>query len=106
MTDKLEPAHLLVPRDIRGRIVHLDGEDSPRSVWLGQAEGGFAIAFTDRTGEVTRLALTADALDALTSLYTTEKATPAAADDTYLYVTLPQEDGKLKWVAVEDSADE
>lgn len=63
---------------IMGRAINLDGLDTPRQVWLGRQEDGFCVKFTNAEGEPTRLWLSGESIEALTDLYKTELAHPAA----------------------------
>lgn len=82
-----------------GRAINLDGLDTPRQVWLGRQEDGFCVKFTNAEGEPTRLWLSGEAIEALTDLYKTELAHPAASpDEPAVYVaTKPN-----SWAVVKD----
>lgn len=71
---------------IAGRRVRLDGEETPRSVWLGRLDDGFAVEFVNAEGDQTRLWLSPEALEGLHNLYKAELAHPAAEEGPEYYV--------------------
>lgn len=72
----------LASTDFKGRRIHLDGVEQPRSVWLGQdpATNGWLICLTDRQGGERAFALSPEAMTALLRLHDVESRHPARGD--------------------------